>query len=380
MKIFKVIPAIFLVVYYFFASIVAGNEAVDENIQYQKDRMSYLKNEFYVNYTPCDESKIASFDIEEAIKRGVKFNELQFLGTHNSYQLAPTEEYKKLYNSLSDLTLGLVSKDKAEFCMDSLTEQFELGIRSVELDIETVDKNGNVGFIVSHNPIYDNTSSCYDFELALEEIKLWSDNNPGHLPITVIIEPKKNVPAVRDLKNFSIKYANIFDELIREKMGDTLLTPKDMMGEYESLKEMREDDGWLTIDKALGKVIFLLHDTTVTSDYIKQDESVKSQAMFPMLRYSDRNKSYASFIIDNKPDEAVSHEAEAIDKCNLIVRTRADSFPNFSEKRYENTNNCSSQIISTDYPVRTKESKFHTYSFDGYTVKLQYYAELKSDF
>ncbi len=370
-KLFRAIIGLFLSIYYFPASLVAGNETVDNNIRYQLERMNYLKTEFYENYTPCDESKIANFNIDEAIENGVKFNEVQFLATHNSYQIDATEEYKKLYYAVGDLTFGIVNTEKVEFNMDSLTEQFELGIRSVEIDIETVDKKGDISFVISHNPLYDNTSSCFDFELALEEIKLWSDNNPNHLPITVIIEPKKDVPPIRNMKNFKAKYANEIDKILRDKMGDALLTPADMMGDYESLKEMRENDGWLPLSETMGKVIFLLHDSAATPGYINQDETMKSQAMFPMLRSIDKDRSYASFIIDNEPVIAIENEEELLDRCNLIVRTRADSFPNFSESRYEIADRCSSQIISTDYPIRKGESKFHTYSFDGYTVKLQ---------
>ncbi len=370
-KLIKMIAAIFLVIYYFPASLIAGNKAIDENIRYQQERMEYLRNEFYADYTPCDENKIASFDIEEAIANGVKYNEVQFLATHNSYQIEATDEYKKLYYALGDLTFGIVNTEKVEFTMDSLTEQFELGIRSVEIDIETVVQDEEVSFIVSHNPLYDNTSSCYRFADALEEIKMWSDNNPNHLPITVIIETKKDVPAVYGLKNFNLTYSRICDSIIREKMGDKLLTPADMLGDYESFKEMREDDGWLPLEETLGKVIFLLHDCATTSAYINRDQTLKTQAMFPMLRYADRDKDYASFILDNNPDDALSHEAETIDRCNLIVRTRADSYPNFSDERYGYADACRAQIVSTDYPVRVGESKYHIYSFDGFTVKIQ---------
>lgn len=371
MKIIRMITAIFLVLGHLSAAITAGSEQVEKNIEYQNERMDFLRNEYYADYTPCDESQFAAFDIDEAIENGVKYNEVQFLGTHNSYQIEATEEYKQLFRTLSDLTFGLISAETAEFTMDSLTEQLEVGIRSLEIDIETVDKEGDVSFIVTHNPQMDNTTGCYDFEKAIEEIKMWSDHNPGHLPVTVIVEPKKGVIPVNDMKNLTMEYVSVLEEIISEKMGDTLLTPKDMMGNYGSFKEMREADGWLRLEDTMGKVLFLLHDTTVTSQYIKQDESIKSQTMFPMLRFDDRNKEYASFIIDNEPGTALSHEAESIEKCNLIVRTRADSFPNADEKRYEKTNNCLSQIISTDYPVRKNESRYPVYSFDGYTVKLQ---------
>lgn len=371
MKLLKMFAAIFLVIWYFPACFTAASEQVEKNIEYQNERMEYLRSEYYTSYTPCDESKFAAFDIEEAYENGVKYNEVQFLSTHNSYQISATEEYKKLFGALSDLTFGLVKSETAEFNMDSLTEQLEVGIRGLEIDIETVDKDGEVSFIVTHNPLLDNTSSCYDFEKALEEIKMWSDNNPGHLPVTVIIEPKKAVVAVNNMRNYSLEYARKTDELIREVMGETLLTPADMLGDYESFREMRENDGWPALEETAGKVLFLLHDTTVTSEYINQDKSIKSQAMFPMLRYADRNKDYASFIIDNNPKTALSHEEESIDKYNLIVRIRTDSFPNFSDEKYENSDLCRAQIVSTDFPPTAGESKYHVYSFDGYTVKLQ---------
>lgn len=371
MRFIKMISALFIVFNCFSMAITAGTEQIDENIRYQQERMDYLRNEFYTDYTPCDESEFASFDIEKAIASGVKYNEVQFLATHNSYQIEATEEYKKLYQIFSDITFGILRAETADFTMDSITEQFELGIRGIELDIETVEENGQASFIVAHNPLYDNTSSCYDFETAIEEIKMWSDNNPSHLPLTIIIEPKKDVIEINNLKSFKFEYAKMIDEILREKMGDTLLTPAEMMGDYESLKEMRENDGWLPLEKTMGRVIFLLHDTTVTSKYINQDKSIKTQAMFPMLRYADRNKSYASFIIDNHPDQAIAHEGETIDRCNLIVRTRADFYPDFSEKRYAYADECAAQIISTDFPIRKGESRYHEYSFDGYTAKLQ---------
>ncbi len=371
LKLVKAVAAILSVILFFPQAIVAAQKQIDKNYSYQDERMAYLETEFYgENYTPCDENKIADFDVEKAIEDGVKFNQVQFLATHNSYQIEATKQFKKLYYALGDLTFGIVNTEKADFTMDTLTEQFELGIRSVEIDIETVVKNGEIKFVVSHDPLLDNTSSCYDFEKALKEIKLWSDNNPNHLPITVIIEPKKGIIPINGMRNFTVGYANEVDKVIRDVMGDKLITPSVMMGDYESFKAMREADGWLELKDTLGKVLVLLHDTDVTDGYIEQDTSIKTQAMFPMLRFSDINESYASFIIDNNPADAINHESQTLNEQNLIVRTRADSFPNYSDDRYAKADKCQSQIITTDYPFRKGESDSHVYSFDGYTVKL----------
>ena len=55
---------------------------------------------------------------------------------------------------------------------------------------------------------------------------------------------------------------------------------------------------------------------------------------------------------------------------NLIVRTRADEYPFFSDERYAATDNCGAQIVTTDYPPRTIREKQHTYTFNGYMFKL----------
>lgn len=341
----------------------AADKSIDENLAIQSEHTYYLENEYYKNYTPCDEEKVTGFDVDSAVKNAVKFNEVRFIGTHNSYQLQPTDAYKKMYEALDVASFGIASSKLNEFCSDFLTEQFELGIRSIELDIETVVKDGKTGFVVSHEPLVDITSNCYDFSEALREIKLWSDNNPSHLPITVIIEPKKGVPTVGGMKNFSLSYANELDKMLRDILGESLLTPAEMMGEYSDFKQMRENDGWPTLEKTLGKVLVLLHETTVTDKYIKQDTSIKSQAMFPMLRYSDISKSYASFIIENNPQTAEKHRQEVIEENKLIVRTRADSYTSYSDKKYASAVSCGAQIVSTDYPVKVNSDNSHTFDF-----------------
>lgn len=366
-----VLSLVAIILVLFPSAVAAGVSQVEINEEYQAEHMRYLKEEYYADgYVPCDESSFTAFDIDEAVASGVKFNEVAFIGTHNSYKSGATEQYKKLYQSIDVLTFGLVSEVTATFEADTLTQQLELGVRNLEIDIETVVKGDEISFAVSHMPYLDNVSSCYDLAGALEEIALWSQNNPGHLPVTVIIEPKRALLPVDGMKFFNLEYANALDDLVRDVLGSDLLTPAEMMGAYSSFKEMRENDGWLSLGDTMGKVMVLLHDCSATTNFIKQDETIKSRAMFPMLRYEDRNESYTSFILDNEPSVAVRHKEENIDQCNLIVRTRADSFPSYSDERYELTRSCYSQIISSDYVPKTNGSPYHTFNFDGYMVKL----------
>lgn len=352
------------------SSYIAGFLYIDKNIEYQNDHLNFLKNEYYTdNYIPCDEQKMADFDIEKAKADGVKMNEIAVMGTHNSYQLKATLPKRALMRILQIISFGNV-KNKAVFEMDTLTEQLEHGIRNLEIDIETIDNDGDISFIVSHDPIFDNVSSAYDFEKALEEILLWSENNPGHLPVYLLIEPKGEVPAINNMKNFNVDYALELDKLLKNTLGNKLLTPQQAMGKYDTFEQMRKADAWPTLEESSGKIIILLHHCNVTNDYINTDPTIKSQAMFPMLRFNEINKYYASFILENDPSTASTNKEETVSENKLMVRTRADDFDEFSKERYLATEDCGSHIITTDYPPRSVRKNDHTYSFNGKTIKL----------
>jgi len=353
----------------FIAAVVSNINVIDENIKFQEEHLEYLETAYYKNYTPKNEADLADFDLEKAIEDGVKLNEIAILGTHNSYQRLATAETRFAMNIVDTITFKKFGLNTFDFQMDTLTGQLEMGIRNVEIDIETLDKDNKIEFKVTHNTIVDNASSAYDFTKALTEIKMWSDNNPGHIPVIVIVEPKSFVIEINGMKKFSLGYAKELDKIIENTLGDSLLTPKDVLRNYASFKEMRENDDWISLKEAQGKILVLLHDCDVTESYIALDESIKTQKMFPMLRYDDRNESYTSFILENDPWNADSRKAETIDECNLIVRTRADKYPDFSDERYEITENCGSQIITTDFPEKVNGNESHSYSFDGKKIK-----------
>ena len=373
-RIFKVFLAAFLslvtlLLVFLGASCIAGFMQIDKNIEYQDKHLEYLKNEYYNDsYVPCDEQSLANFNIEDAFSQGVKMNEIAVMGTHNSYQMVATLPKRALMRTLQIISFGAV-ENKAIFEMDTFTDQLEKGVRNLEIDIVTVDDGDNVSFIVTHQPILDNVSSAYNFAKAVEEIAMWSDNNPGHLPVYLLIEPKGDVTSVNHMKNFSVEYALELDKVLREKLGDKLLTPALTMREYESFEAMRNADDWPDLKEAAGKVVVLMHPCDVTQGYIDIDTSIKTQAMFPMLRFSDIDKSYASFILDNDPEGAVENNKITVNEKRLMVRTRADDYPDFSDERYSFAENCGSHIITTDYPPRSVRNYDHTYTFDGYMMK-----------
>lgn len=377
MKMIKFISALLSLIFFVFSGLPAiiseSKIAREENIQLQIQRINAL-SELYKSgdYVPVNESELVGFDVQKAYADGVKFNEVAYIATHNSYQLQSVPSYQKAYRDLETVTFGLIKGDAPTYCSDTLTEQFNVGIRSIELDVETVVNGDDVSFICTHSPLIDMTSSCYDFELALEEIKMWSDANPGHLPISIIVEPKEFFLLENGMRFINLKYANVLDNLIREAFGEKLITPAEMMGEHNSLKEMREADDWMRLEDCAGRVAVFFHDTDgVTGRFIKQDETLKSRAMFPMLRYKDRDKSYASVLIVNKPDDIEKRSTELIYEKNLIVRTRVDSFGSYNEEDRRKTLESGAQILSTDYPKKADMTNVEYYvDFSNGTAKI----------
>lgn len=352
--IFKFVPLLISTVIAFVSLFSANAERLQVEIEEQKTRIAALEQS-YANgeIAPVNETAFFDGNLEEALAGGIKFNELRYIATHNSYQTEAVDEYKKIFKNLSELTFGLISEKKGEFVSPTVSEQLNNGIYSLEIDIETFDRDGEISFTCMHSPTLDMTTSCYDFSLLLKEISMWSDNNPNHLPITIIVEPKSFFIPLEDMKFFNLDYALAFDEALRAGLGDKLFTPADMLRDYESFGAMRAADDWCEVEDMLGKVLILLHDCNVTEKYIETDSSLKSQAMFPMLREEDTDRDCASFLLINDPEDAFASSEEIIKDGKFVVRTRADQFTSVSQENRELALASGAQIVSTDYPVKS---------------------------
>ncbi len=349
----KFIPTLISLIVAFVSLFPASTARLEQDIAEQVSRIAALEQAYASGeIAPVDEASFFAGDLEAELEEGIKFNELSFIATHNSYQAPAIEETKEVYRNLSDLTFGAIAANTGDFWSETLSQQLDSGIRSFEMDIEVFDREGEISFTCMHSPYIEMATSCYDFALAMKEIAMWSDNNPNHLPVTIIIEPKSLFIPFEDMKAFNIDYADEFDSLLREVLGEKLFTPADMLRDYASFGEMRAADDWCKVKDMQGKVLVLLHEGGATEKYIKLDPSIKSQAMFPMLRPEDIDRDCTSFILCNDPEELLEIKEE-VEESRIIVRTRADNFTSVTEERREQAFASGAQIISTDYPPRT---------------------------
>lgn len=346
-------PSLVSLITAFFTVLSVNTELFEVDKISQTNRMAALEQAYANNeILPVNEASFFEGNLQAEIEAGMKFNEVSFLATHNSYQAPAFDVTKNLFGGISGITFGIYNGATARFWSETPTDQLNCGIRSLEIDIETFDRDGEVSFTCMHSPYFEMSTYFSDFALGMKEIAMWSDNNPNHLPITIIIEPKTAFLPMKNMKTFSVDYAVELDKVLRESLGEKLFTPADMLRNYSSFGEMRAADDWCKISEMKGKILVLLHEGSVTEKYINLDPSIKSQAMFPMLREDDIDRNCASFILCNKPEELIKIREE-IDEKNVIVRTRADKFESVSEERREKAFESEAQIISTDYPPRT---------------------------
>lgn len=284
-----------------------------------------------------------------------RMNQIQVVGTHNSYHVRPAAfNYKPNGGPIKDI-FGL------NYSHAPLDEQLARGVRSFELDLNHTAE----GFRVFHHPMVDTSSTCATFADCLGTVRLWSESHPDHVPISFLLELKdESVSLHRDLLPFDAAALEQIDSVIRTVFApDKLFTPDDLRGSAATLPEAIETHGWPEISRVRGKVFFILHESGGIRDiYTAGHPALEGRAMFVE---SDEGAPHATFFIRNNPfDEQIPELVRA----GYLVRTRADS--GLSEEIKHGTGGreaalaSGAQIISTDFPPGEADPE------TGYVVEL----------
>ena len=326
----------------------------------------------------------------------VHLNEIQVLGSHNSYKIEPADSlFQLLTLFLGELSLGL------QYTHLPLDEQLETqGIRQIELDV-FADPEGDLyaapagprlvealelppgpendpeglleqpGLKVLHAQDVDFRSTCLTFVRCLQVVKAWSDANPRHLPIMVLVEAKDEpIPDpgfgfVVPLE-FDAEALDQIDAEIRSVFPAwQVITPDDVRGGRASLEEAVLADGWPTLGESKGRLLFALDNGgTLRELYLEGSPSLEGRMLFVS---SSPGEPAAAFMKMNDPLSDPGLIAERV-AAGYIVRTRADS--DTYEARYNLTDKrdaalaSGAQYVSTDYPV--PDPDFGT----GYAVEI----------
>ncbi len=330
---------------------------------------------------------------------GMRLNHVQVLGTHNSYHIEPRPPLLEFIGTIDPAAASM------EYTHRPLDEQFGLlGIRQVELDV-FADPDGGLfalplgalvfpenppnpdpiepellapGLKVLHIQDIDFETTCLTFVSCLQTIKAWSDANPGHLPLMVLVEAKDDpliippgvlppgLPPPAVPVPFGAQELDGIDASIRSVFpDDQLITPDDVRGHRDTLEEAVLKDGWPTLNESRGRLLFAFDNTDAKRDvYLAGHPSLAGRVMFTS---SPPGSPESAFVKVNEPlgNEAFISELVA---AGYIVRTRADA--DTLEARFGLTARrdaalaSGAQFVSTDYPEPDPDSS------TGYFVEI----------
>lgn len=321
----------------------------------------------------------------------LRLNQLQVLGTHNSYHIQPHDDLVEALRAY-DAEWG----ESLEYTHRPLPEQFEtLGIRQIELDVFADSEGGHYahpvgrelagldpedneavmqepGYKVLHVQDVDYRSTCPTLVQCLEAVRTWSLSNPDHVPIMVLLEAKDGalpdtmdlgftepIPIrAQELDALDAEIRSVFDE-------DHLITPDDVRGAHDTLEEAILDEGWPTLAASRGRILVALDNTGRHRDvYLDGHPALQGRAMFAS---SPPGEPSAAFIKMNDPlDENTALIQERVE-AGYLIRTRAD-IPTRQGRSGDTTQreaalSSGAQYVSTDYP---EPSPFGS----GYVVEL----------
>lgn len=295
-------------------------------------------------------------------------NQIQVIGTHNSYHLQPTPE-----QLAAIAEVDAEGAESLEYSHEPLEVQLDdQGIRQLELDV-VADSQGGLyaepsgaavagidpadrpemyepGIKVVHIPEIDFLSSCLTFVACLEEVEAWSALDPDHVPVAVLVEAKSDASFAEPwdeaaLEGIDEEIRSVFDE-------DQMLTPDDVRGDRATLEEAVLEDGWPTLHESSGRVLFLLDNEGAERDaYLAGNPSLEGRVMFVS---SPPGEPSAAFMKRNDPLDPESDIVELVE-AGYVVRTRADE-PTVQARSGDTTQRdaalaSGAQWVSTDFPV-----------------------------
>jgi hypothetical protein len=323
-------------------------------------------------------SSLVPIALGQSSDNDIKLNQIQVIGTHNSYHagIAPNES-KLWQEKYAEAYKGL------DYQHHPLPVQFDNGVRQIELDIFADSKGGlyahpsgpisaaaahlppdpdpdpnglmtKPGFKVMHVQDIDYRSTCQPFIGCLEQIRQWSHAHPKHVPIFILVETKQD--ALRaDLhltkpETFTSATFDALDAEIRSVFPpDELITPDDVRGRYKTLNEAVLAGNWPTLASARGKVVFLMDQHNVGPVYLAGHPSLRGRVLFTN---ADPGRPDAAFIERNDGPAA---DISALVRQGYLIRARTDS--DTKEARTNDTTTrdamiaSGAQLLSTDYPV-----------------------------
>jgi hypothetical protein len=311
----------------------------------------------------------------------VRMNELQVIGTHNSYKREISEAEQAAYEA-AIRTPGDYDQFLA-YSHASIPRQLGgQNVRGLEIDLFPDPQGGlydnplvrqavgappladpawqQPGIKVLHIADLDYKTTCIRFVTCLERVRDWSAANRRHVPLLVMLELKQSdsravaaggvVAPPWDgtaLDGLDAEIRSVFDE-------DQLITPDDVRRRGLTLEESVLRHGWPTLEASRGKVAFLLDNDPgpIRDAYRAGRPNLEGRVLFTNSRAGLQD---AAFIKRNEPRAPNTTQIQELVRAGYLVRTRSD-VPLTTVLSGDLTQlaaalESGAQLVSTDFPV-----------------------------
>jgi hypothetical protein len=312
----------------------------------------------------------------------VKLNEVQVIGTHNSYHRETSRQEQALYDELIERPRDY--EDFLGYSHASIPHQFaSQHVRGLELDLLPDPQGGlyaepllrqrlglgplpdpawsEPGVKVFHITDFDYATTCVRLVSCLEQVRTWSDANPGHVPILILLELKRSDQRAERLggvvsppwdaaalDSLDAEIRSVFDE-------DDMVTPDDIRQPGLTLEQSVLRSGWPTLDSARGQVAFLLDNDRgpIRDAYTAGRPSLEGRVIFTSVPPGNPD---TAFVKRNDPlgDANTSRIQELVEQ-GYLVRTRSDlplsTVRSGDTTMLEAALRSGAQVISTDFPA-----------------------------
>ncbi|MBN6102244.1 phosphatidylinositol-specific phospholipase C1-like protein [Xanthomonas sp. CFBP 8703] len=327
-----------------------------------------------------------------ALHAAPRLNELQYIGSHNSYHAGFAPSEAELWKRTDPAVFATL-----DYRHPPLTQQFDDGVRQIELDIYADAKGGRYahpaivgqiakaglppapaiaapgvmetpGFKVMHVQDLDQRSTCQPLVACLQQVRAWSTQHPGHLPVFVLLETEESslqlaFPTVQP-EPFDAAAMDALDAEIRSVFRpDEYLSPDQVRGTAPTLNAAILAHGWPSLSEARGKIVFLLDQHSVGRHYLPGHPSLRGRVCFTNAIPGEADAAFT------ERNDGSAEEIARLVKAGYLVRTRTDA--DLKEPARGDTTRRDSmlasgaQLLSTDYPDHEPAASGYVLRFAG---------------
>jgi hypothetical protein len=346
---------------------------------------------------------LAATPAEARPAREVHLNQVQVIGTHNSYKRETSEAEQATYDQLIS-TPGDYDQYLAYSHASLPVQLAQQDVRGLELDLWPDPQGGlyanplvrrrlglgplpdpawrQPGTKVIHIADFDYDTTCVRFVTCLQQVRDWSAAHPRHVPVLIMLELKgSDQRAVRaggvQAPPWDAGALDAVDREIRSVFADDeMITPDDVRRRGLTLEQSVLRRGWPTLRRSRGQVAFLMDNEPgpIRDAYTAGGPSLQGRVIFTNSRPGQPD---AAFIKRNEPRGVNTAQIQALVRAGYLVRTRSD-VPLTTVRTGDTTMRdaafvSGAQLVSTDFPspgmTARYDSDYAARFPDGSTVR-----------